>query len=76
LIITTSQFEPEVYGQKFVRTFMKRLGVDDANLITMNFLSSTTMCPWLTDTEEGNFIPILTQALRKTVLEVVGKFQA
>jgi len=76
LIITTSQFEPEVYGQKFVRTFMKRLGVDDANLITMNFLSSTTMCPWLTDTEKGNFIPILTQALRETVLEVVGKFQA
>jgi glutamate/tyrosine decarboxylase-like PLP-dependent enzyme len=75
LIITTSQFEPEVYGQKFVRTFMKRLGVDDSNLITMNFLSSTTMCPWLTDTEEGNFIPVLTQALRKTVIEVVSKFQ-
>jgi hypothetical protein len=33
------------------------------------------MCPWLTDTEEGNFIPVLTQALRKTVIEVVSKFQ-
>ncbi|HII07634.1 MAG TPA: decarboxylase [Methanotrichaceae archaeon] len=76
LIITTSQFEPEVYGDEFVRTFMKRLGVDDSKLITMNFLSSTTMCPWLTDTANGNFIPVLTTALRKTVLEVVRKFQA
>jgi glutamate/tyrosine decarboxylase-like PLP-dependent enzyme len=76
LIITTSQFEPEVYGPKFVSTFMKRLGVDDSTLITMNFLSSTTMCPWLTDTEDGNFIPVLTKALRDTVLEVAKEFRA
>ncbi|MDQ1260878.1 MAG: hypothetical protein QG575_59 [Euryarchaeota archaeon] len=76
LIITTSQFEPEIYGQEFVRTFMRRLGVDDSNLITMNFLSSTTMCPWLTDTEKGNFIPELTKALRDVVIKVVGDFQA
>ncbi len=76
LIITTSQFEPEVYGKEFVRTFMKRLGVDDANLITMNFLSSTTMCPWLTDTEKGNFIPVLTKALRDAVKKIVSEFQA
>jgi hypothetical protein len=76
LIITTSQFEPEVYGSEFVRTFMRRLGVEDSDLITMNFLSSTTMCPWLTDTEEGNFIPVLTDALRDTVLDVVKNFQA
>lgn len=75
LIITTSQFEPEVYGPEFVSTFMKRLGVDDSNLITMNFLSSTTMCPWLTDTEKGNFIPKLTDALKETVLDVVKIFQ-
>ena len=76
LIITTSQFEPEIYGKEFVRTFMRRLGVDDANLITMNFLSSTTMCPWLTDTEKGNFIPELTTALKEAVLKVVDDFQA
>jgi len=76
LIITTSQFEPEIYGKEFVRTFMKRLGVDDSNLITMNFLSSTTMCPWLTDTEKGNFIPELTKVLKEAVIKVVGDFQA
>jgi hypothetical protein len=73
-IITTSQFEPEVYGEEFVRTFMRRLGVDESKLITMNFLSSTTMCPWLTDTADGNFIPVLTDALRKAVIEVAGDF--
>lgn len=79
LIITTSQFEPEVYGEEFVRTFMKRLGVDDSKLITMNFLSSTTMCPWLTDTEgfnnKRNFIPVLTDALRDTVIDVAREFR-
>ena len=54
---------------------MRRLGVEDSDLITMNFLSSTTMCPWLTDTEKGNFIPVLTDALRETVLDVVKNFQ-
>jgi len=75
LIITTSQFEPEVYGEEFVRTFMKRLGVDDSKMITMNFLSSTTMCPWLTDTADGNFIPVLTDALRDTVIDVAREFR-
>ena len=80
LIITTSQFEPEVYGEEFVRTFMKRLlrldvPNDEIEPITMNFLSSTTMCPWLTDTADGNFIPELTKALRMTVLDVVREFQ-
>jgi glutamate/tyrosine decarboxylase-like PLP-dependent enzyme len=75
LIITTSQFEPEVYGEKFVCTFMKRLGVDDSKLITMNFLSSTTMCPWLTDTADGNFIPELTKALGDTVRLLAYDYQ-
>jgi hypothetical protein len=42
----------------------------------MNFLSSTTMCPWLTDTEKGNFVPELTRALRDAVIKVVQEFQA
>lgn len=75
LIITTSEFEPEVYGEEFVRTFMKRLGVEYDELTTMNFLSSTTMCPWLTATKDGNFIPVLIEALRDTILDVVKEYQ-
>jgi glutamate/tyrosine decarboxylase-like PLP-dependent enzyme len=76
VIITTSEFEPEVYGDEFVRTFMKRLGVEHQELMTMNFLSSTTMSPWLTATERGNFIPDLIAGFRKTVLEIVEEIQA
>lgn len=74
LIITTSEFDPEVYGDEFVTSYMKRLGVDNPKPITMNFISSTTMCPWLTATETGNFIPTLTKAFRETILDVVNHY--
>ena len=76
VIITTSEFEPEVYGETFVKTFMRRLGVDDRTPITMNFLSSTTMSPWLTATERGNYVADLVEGFRATVLQIVEEFQA
>ena len=69
-------YEPEVYGDGFVCTFMERLGVDDQKPITMNFLSSTTMSPWLTATERGNYVPALIEGFRATVLEIVAEFRA
>jgi glutamate/tyrosine decarboxylase-like PLP-dependent enzyme len=76
LVITTSEFDPAIYGEKFVKQFMQRLlGSKDPQPIVMNFLSSTTMSPWLTATERGNFIPELEQCFRAAVLEVVHKFQ-
>jgi glutamate/tyrosine decarboxylase-like PLP-dependent enzyme len=75
LFITTSEFEPDVYGEDFVRTFMKRLKLDYGKLRSMNFLSSTTMSPWLTATAEGNFIPTMIDAFRDIVLKEVRKFQ-
>jgi glutamate/tyrosine decarboxylase-like PLP-dependent enzyme len=74
LIITTSVFEPEVYGEQFVQTYMERLGIINSVPITMNFISSTTMSPWLTATEKGNFIPVLTKAFRETILELVETY--
>ena len=74
LIITTSEFEHEVYGPDFVKTYMKRLGLKNTDPITMNFISSTTMCPWLTATEEGNFIPHLIKAFRKSIIEVLNYY--
>ena len=75
LIITCSEFAPHEYGQEFVRTFMRRLGLKHDELVTMNFISSTTMCPWLTDTATGNFIPKLIEALRETIYETVKDYQ-
>jgi len=74
LIITTSEFDPGVYGESFVRNFMKRLGVKDDKLVTMKFISSTTMCPWLTATRDGNFIPTLIKDFREAILTTVNDF--
>ena len=76
LIITTSEFGPQEYGQTFVNTYMRRLGLKQTSGLTMKFLSSTTMCPWLTDTAQGNFIPTLTRAFRQTVLAVIQEMHA
>jgi len=75
LIITTSEFDPLVYGDDFVRTFMRRLGLNDESLLTMKFISSTTMNPWLSATAKGNFIPTLITAFCEAILEEVKKFQ-
>ncbi|GAA4495877.1 pyridoxal phosphate-dependent decarboxylase family protein [Pseudaeromonas paramecii] len=77
LIITTSDFTPDEYGDDFVATYMRRLGVEvpAAELPTMHFLSSTTMCPWLTATAEGNFIPELIAAFRTAVAAVLPAYQ-
>ena len=76
LIITTSEFDPAVYGEKFVKTYMRRLGleIDEPTptnpLPTMKFISSTTMCPWLTATKDGNFIPELIKAYKQTIEKI------
>ncbi len=74
LVVTTSQFDPHEYGNDFVATYMKRIGVDapGSELPVMNFISSTTMCPWLTATAEGNFIPKLIKAFRAAVAAVLA----
>lgn len=77
MIITTSDFDPEEYGDDFVATYMQRIGVDPSGsaLPTMHFISSTTMCPWLTATAEGNFIPQLIEAFRTAVATVLPNYR-
>ncbi|PSJ26634.1 decarboxylase [Streptosporangium nondiastaticum] len=70
LIITASQFDPALHGEQFIDAFCGRLGVaaeDPGTPVT--YLISTTMDPWVTDTETGDFIPTLIEALRTTVLD-------
>ena len=77
LIITTSEFDPKEYGDDFVATYMKRIGIKSSgsDLPSMNFISSTTMCPWLTATATGNFIPKLIEAFRVAVAAVLPDYQ-
>jgi len=74
MFVTSSEFEPAIYGTEFVNSFKQRLGLTLEDTHTgVYFLISTTMDPWLTDTETGNFIPELIQALRETVLSIINK---
>lgn len=75
LLLTTSQFEPRSCGEAFLRSFMRRMGLDDSRPVPIDFLSSTTMSPWLTATAIGNFIPHLIRPLRAKILELAEAFR-
>lgn len=71
MFITQSAFDPNTYGQGFVDAYKDRLGIRVGDSTSVNFLLSTTMNPFLTDTSEGNFIPVLIKALRETVIQAI-----
>lgn len=64
LVLTSSRFDPAVYGQPFVDAFCRRMGVTPIPGEGVAFLISTTMDPWTTDTEHGDFQRVLETALR------------
>jgi glutamate/tyrosine decarboxylase-like PLP-dependent enzyme len=77
LILSSSQFDPQFYDQKYLQRLFTKLGITKNTTNTaLTYLISCTMDPWLTDTDspEGkdrNFIPILIDILRKTVHEAI-----
>ena len=67
LVLTSSRFDPAVYGQGFVNSFCRRMGVMPEPGAGITFLISTTMDPWVTDTEHGDFQAELEASLRRAV---------
>jgi hypothetical protein len=63
LVLTSSRFEPRVYGHQFVDAFSRRLGVLPQAQLGVDFLISTTMDPWTTETEGGDFLATIEAAL-------------
>ena len=70
LIVTSSNFDPTNYGYGFVDYFTTRAGIELASEKDKNtpvsFLISTTQNPWLTSTDQGNFIETLMKVLKDT----------
>ncbi|MGH2852813.1 MAG: pyridoxal phosphate-dependent decarboxylase family protein [Solirubrobacteraceae bacterium] len=75
MFVTSSEFEPQTYGQPFVDEFARRLGVEAEPGESIAFLVTTTMDPWLTDTAKGSFVPTLIQVLRQTVEHCIEKLK-
>jgi hypothetical protein len=75
LIVTGSQFEPKIYKGEYLARLREQLGVEGDPGEPIDYLISTTMDPWVTDTSEGNFIPKLIDALRETVKTEINKIK-
>lgn len=65
LILTASTFDPADYGQRFVDAYCERAGVVPVPGKEVNFLISTTMNPWTTATEHGDFLDTYVAALTR-----------
>lgn len=75
LILTSSRYDPQIYGHHFVDAFSRRLGVIPQAALGVDFLIATTMDPWITDTEAGDFLATIEAALRRaahTALDELG----
>ncbi|MGH3770155.1 MAG: pyridoxal phosphate-dependent decarboxylase family protein [Pseudonocardiaceae bacterium] len=75
LIVTGSQFKPKIYKEEYMARLRERLGVEGGPDEPIEYLISTTMDPWMTDTSEGNFIPKLIDALRETVTTTINEIK-
>ncbi|HEU4965360.1 MAG TPA: pyridoxal-dependent decarboxylase [Bacilli bacterium] len=75
LIVTSSVFDPATFGEDYVATFCRRLGVEHDGVTPVTFLSSTVVDPWLTETEHGSFLPVIEDALRQAVRESIAELR-
>ncbi|SDD34979.1 pyridoxal phosphate-dependent decarboxylase family protein [Actinokineospora iranica] len=73
MIVTGSTFDPRVYKDEYMGRLRARLGVEDDPSQSIDYIISTTMDPWVTDTAEGNFIPKVVEVLRQTVIDEVKR---
>ncbi len=63
LVLTSSRFDPQIYGRRFVEHYCRRLGVEPEPGMAVDFLISTTMDPWTTETDAGDFLAVIERAL-------------
>lgn len=64
MLVTSSSFDPEIYGQDFVDTYARRIGVDPKPGVGIKFLISTQQNPWMTATKAGDYTPRIIEILR------------
>ena len=63
LVLTSSRFDAASYGKSFIDHYSSRLGVTNGQRRPISFLISTTMDPWLTDTQKGDFLEVVEKEL-------------
>ena len=70
LIVTSSQFDPAIYGPAFMQHLRGRLGVQGEEATPLDFLISTIMNPFLTETARGSFIGPIVDIIASEVRQL------
>jgi len=73
VVVTSSSFTREVDGDYLVNSLRQRLGVVTDYDAPVNFIISTIMNPWLSNTVNGSFIPQLISIITQNVTAIVAK---
>lgn len=73
IVVTSSSFTREVDGDYLVDSLRSRLGVVTDYDAPVNFIISTIMNPWLSNTVNGSFIPQLISIIVQNVGAIVGQ---
>ena len=76
IVVTSSAFTRPVVGDKLMNELRKRLEVTDGPDDPINFIISTIMNPWLSNTVKGSFIPQIMNIIAKNVTEIVQKIKS
>jgi glutamate/tyrosine decarboxylase-like PLP-dependent enzyme len=73
LVVTASAFTRNVYGDLLMNNLRKRLGLGGNFTAdeSLNFIISTIMNPWLSNTVRGSFIPQLMNIIIKNVTAII-----
>ena len=73
IVVTSSSFTRENYGNELMDDLRMRLGVTNGYDDSINFIISTIMNPWLSHTVKGSFIPELMSIMIKNLKIMVAK---
>lgn len=70
IVVTSSAFSRTVDGDLLIDNLRQRLGVVTDHDASINFIISTIMNPWLSNTVNGSFIPRLISIITKNVTDI------
>ncbi|MDC0685476.1 pyridoxal-dependent decarboxylase [Sorangium atrum] len=71
MIVSTTDFSEEHYGNVFIEDYKRRLGVSASVGSTVTVLRSTMMAPWLLESPEGSILDVLELELRDAIFKAM-----
>ncbi|WP_437977972.1 pyridoxal-dependent decarboxylase [Sorangium sp. So ce295] len=71
MIVSTTDFSEEHYGNVFIEDYKRRLGVSASPGSTVTVLRSTVMSPWLPESPEGSILDVLELELRDAIFKAM-----